>query len=146
MRLGWKFLPILLIPLIVSSNGLAQQRLAVYTDSAHIRSGPGTNHAIIWKAEKYYPLLIVGKRGRWYRVEDFEGDIGWVYRTLVKKLHSVITKKSMCNIRSGPGTKYRIVFKAEKGVSFRVLKSRGKWLRIQHRDGDIGWIHKSLTW
>jgi SH3-like domain-containing protein len=122
------------------------QRLAVKAKIANVRYGPGINYEILWQVEKYHPIKVIGRKGRWYRFKDFEGDTGWISKRLVKKISAVITKKGKCNIRSGPGTKYRILFVAEKGIPFRVIKRKGNWIRIQHADGDKGWIYRSLVW
>jgi SH3-like domain-containing protein len=131
-------------------NGLnaayAGERLAVAVPKANIRSGPGTHHEIVWQVYKYYPVKTIKKSGSWYWFVDFEGDRGWIHESLVRRIPTVITIKGICNIRSGPGTKYKIVLEAEKGVSFKVLKRKGSWIRVQHADGDKGWIHKSLVW
>ena len=124
----------------------AGERLAVAVPKANIRSGPGTNHQVIWQVYKYYPIEIIKKTASWYWFVDFEGDRGWIHRPLVQKIPTVITIKGVCNIRSGPGTKYKIVFEAEKGVAFKVLKRKGSWIQVQHADGDKGWIYKSLVW
>ncbi|MFO7557319.1 MAG: SH3 domain-containing protein [Desulfobacterales bacterium] len=124
----------------------AAQRLAVKAKIANIRSGPGTHFQVLWQVGKYHPIEIINKKGNWYQLKDFEGDIGWIYKKLVKKFSTVITKKEECNIRSGPGTRYRIVFKSERGVPFNVLKQKGNWIKIVHADGDKGWIYRSLVW
>jgi len=126
-------------------DGFAE-RLAVTDSIANIRSGPGTNNVIIWKVEKDHPLEIIGKKGKWYHFRDFEKDEGWIHNSLVGKVKTVITKKEKCNIRSGPGTKYEILFRVEKGIPFRVLKRQGVWIKIRHADGDQGWIHNTLVW
>ena len=122
------------------------ERLAVSAPVANIRSGPGTKHNVLWKVEKYFPLRIIEKSGEWYHFEDFEGDKGWVHKSLVRKISAVITKNDACNIRSGPGTSNKIIFTVEKGIPFKVLKRKGSWIQIEHADGDKGWIHKSLVW
>ncbi len=122
------------------------KRLAVNTAKANVRSGPGTNHEILWTAGKYYPVDIIKQQGNWYRIRDFEGDQGWIYRSLVKKIPAVIVKASIANVRKGAGTKYSVLFQAEKGVSFRLLKKSGKWFNVRHADGEEGWIHSSLVW
>ena len=122
------------------------ERLAVSAPVANIRSGPGTKHNVLWKVEKYFPLRIIEKSGEWYHFEDFEGDKGWVHKSLVRKISAVITKNDACNIRSGPGTKNKIIFTVEKGIPFKVLKRKDSWIQIEHADGDKGWIHKSLVW
>ena len=122
------------------------ERLAVSAPVANIRSGPGTKHNVLWKVEKYFPLRIIEKSGEWYHFEDFEGDKGWVHKSLVRKISAVITKNDACNIRSGPGTSNKIIFTVEKGIPFKVLERKGSWIQIEHADGDKGWIHKSLVW
>ena len=113
---------------------------------ANIRSGPGTKHEILWKAEKYYPVEVLKTSGRWYQFRDFEGDQGWIHNSLVKKIPTVIAIKDNCNVRSGPGTSHTVLFTIEKGIPFKVLKREGNWIHIEHADGDRGWIHKSLVW
>jgi SH3-like domain-containing protein len=135
------FLLIMLLAVTASA-----ERLAVSAPVANIRSGPGTKHNVLWKVEKYFPLRIIEKSGEWYHFEDFEGDKGWVHKSLVRKISAVITKNDACNIRSGPGTSNKIIFTVEKGIPFKVLKRKGSWIQIEDADGDKGWIHKSLVW
>ena len=138
---------IIIFLLIMLLAGTASaERLAVSAPVANIRSGPGTKHNVLWKVEKYFPLRIIEKSGEWYHFEDFEGDKGWVHKSLVRKISAVITKNDACNIRSGPGTSNKIIFTVEKGIPFKVLKRKGSWIQIEHADGDKGWIHKSLVW
>jgi len=126
--------------LIVIMAGTAMaERLTIVAPVANIRSGPATNSDILWKVEKYYPIFVIKKSGSWYQFRDFEKDTGWVHKSLVGKLKAVITN-------SKPSTKEKILFTVEKGIPFKVLKSKGHWLNIEHADGDRGWIHDSLVW
>jgi SH3-like domain-containing protein len=138
---------IIIFLLIMLLAGIASaERLAVSSPVANIRSGPGTDHNVLWKVEKYFPIRIIEKSGGWYHFEDFEGDKGWVHQSLVSKISAVVTKDDACNIRSGPGTSNKILFTVEKGIPFKVIKRKGSWIHIEHADGDKGWIHKSLIW
>ena len=100
--------------------------LTVNTNIANVRSGPGTKYDVIWKVEKYHPVNIVEKAGKWYRFKDFEGDEGWLHNSLLAKIPAVITTKDKCNVRSGAGTNFEIVFTVDKGIPFKVLKRKGK--------------------
>ena len=122
------------------------ERLAILVDVANVRSGPGAEYDIIWKVEKYHPIFVFNKSDPWYQFKDFEGDKGWVHKSLVGKINTVITKVDSSNIRSGPGTKFKVLFKVEKGIPFMILNRKGRWIEIQHADGDKGWIHASLVW
>jgi len=128
-------------------SGVAMaERLAVSASVANIRSGPGTEYDTIWQVGKYHPIRIIKKSGAWYRFRDFEQDEGWIHKSLVSKIRTVITKKKKSNIRSGPGTRHKIVFTVEKGIPFRVIKRKGSWIFIEHADGDKGWIYEALVW
>ena len=145
MLVNFRSIIILLLIIVFSAFAYAE-RLAVSAPVANIRSGPGTRHNVLWKVEKYFPLLVIDKSGEWYHFKDFEGDTGWVHNSLVRKIPAVITKNDTCNIRSGPGTNHQILFTVEKGIPFKVLKRQGSWIHIEHSDGDKGWIHKALVW
>ena len=131
---------------IVCATPALAERLTVNSAIANIRSGPGTKYDILWNVEKNHPLFILEKSGNWYRFRDFEGDEGWIHKSLLEKIPAVITIKDKCNVRSGPGTNNDILFTVEKGIPFKVLKKQGNWIQIEHSDGDQGWIHKSLVW
>ena len=134
------------ILMILYADAVLAQRYAVSAAIANIRSGPGTQHDILWQVERYYPIVVLERKGPWIRFKDFEGDQGWIFANLIRKIPAVITKNEQCNLRAGPGTKYKIVDTAERGVPFKVLDAKGNWLHVQHADGDKSWIHKSLVW
>lgn len=140
------FIPFLILISVFAFN-VAEAKMLTTTDSnANIRSGPGTNHEILWQAGKYCPLKILKKQGNWYYFKDFEQDRGWIHKSLVAYIPSLVVKIDEANVRSGPGKKYPLVFKAMKGVSFKVLKTTGNWVRVKHEDGDTGWLYRSLLW
>lgn len=132
--------------IIATLPAMAQERLSVKSKTANIRSGPGTKYDVVWQIEKYHPVLVQEKKGKWYKFKDFEGDVAWVFGSLLDKTETVISAKEKCNVRKGPATGFDIVFTVEKGVPFKVLKKKDNWINIEHADGDTGWIHSSLVW
>jgi len=137
---------LLIFMFFVTSGAAMAERLTVVSSVANIRSGPGEKYDILWKVEKYYPILVIEKKSSWYYFKDFEDDNGWVHQSLVDQVDAVITNKDLCNIRSGPGTDNKILFTVEKGIPFKVIKRQDHWLQIEHADKDQGWIHDSLVW
>ncbi|MBN2333066.1 MAG: SH3 domain-containing protein [Deltaproteobacteria bacterium] len=122
------------------------ERLSVTVPKANIRSGPGSEYDIIWQVGYYYPLQVVKKSGSWCQFSDYEGDTGWINRQLISSTPTVITVKDKCNIRSGPGTGNQVVFTADRGVAFKIIAKKDTWIKVQHPDGDLGWIYQSLVW
>ena len=138
---------LLVICFIAFSAGMSwAERLTVKTTIANIRSGPGTQYDVLWQAERYYPIQVLRTSGPWYYFSDFEGDTGWIHRSLLARIPSVITHKDKANVRSGPGAKYKIRMQIGKGIPFRVLGRKDNWVHVKHGDGDEGWIYSSLLW
>ena len=50
----------------------------------------------------------------------------------------------IANIRSGPGTKYDILWNVEKNHPLFILEKSGNWYRFRDFEGDEGWVHNSL--
>jgi SH3-like domain-containing protein len=135
-----------IMALMCATGQAAAERLSVNANIANIRSGPDATSAVMWQVEKYQPLSILQKQGDWYLFEDFEGDRGWIHKSLLSTEKTVVVKNDTCNVRSGPGTDHDIRFTVDRGVPFKVLAEKGDWLHIIHADGDEGWIHKALVW
>lgn len=128
-------------------TGASQAKMvAVDRDRINVRSGPGQNYSILWSLERGFPLQVIGSRRDWYRVRDFEGDVGWVYKPLTGAKAHVVVKKPEINVRSGPGTNYRIVAKAREGVVFRTIDRKKGWVKVRHLNGTTGWVARHLVW
>ncbi|RJP96101.1 MAG: hypothetical protein C4518_00565 [Desulfobacteraceae bacterium] len=149
----WKWGLVILIVMFsgvfFSISDAQAARMSVNRDVANIRSGPGASYEVLWQVEKYAPLEVVDKdkTGTWYYIKDYEGTMGWIQMDLLSDVDAVVAiPKTECNVRATPTTNGDIIFKAVKGVPFKVLERKGEWLHIQHTDGDEGWIHKSMVW
>jgi SH3-like domain-containing protein len=124
----------------------AQQMVSVSGSSLNMRSGPGANAPVLWELKKGYPLQVTQRKGNWLQVRDFEGDSGWVARSLTSKTPHHIVKAKVANIRSGPGTQHRLVGQADYGEVLRTQEKRAEWVRVERAEGPGGWIAKPLLW
>lgn len=134
-----------------SSSVALAEMVSIKGDDINMRSGPGTKYKVIWKLGSGFPLKVLRKKGSWYRVQDFEGTIGWVHRNVTSRKQHMIVKvnkktKKRINVRSGPGTNNRIVAKAYYGVVFKTIKQKSGWVQIEHDKGVNGWVKRSLLW
>ena len=146
MKITKVMLAVMAVSLIIPGLVFAQERLCVKSGIANMRSGPGTKYDVLWQVEQYHPVIIVKKKGNWYKIKDFENDVAWLHKSLLGKIEGVITIKDKCNVRSKAATKSQVLFTVEKGVPFKVLMRKGNWIKIEHADGDVGWIYKTLVW
>lgn len=143
-NLGIIVISVLMIGLTAAAY--ASERLSIKSDRTKIRSGPGAKFEILFQVDRFYPIRVLKKDGSWIQFSDFEKDIGWVNAVHTEKTETVIVNKRTSNVRSGPSSKFDIIFKAKKGVAFKVLNRQGNWIMVQHSDGDVGWIYKTLVW
>ncbi len=137
---------VLVILALLGSVALAAERMAVSVKEANVRAKPQPNADVLWKIEKYHPVEVLEASGVWLRFKDFEGDGGWVHKSMLDKTPAVITKQNGCQLRAGPGTDQPVLVKIDKGVPFKVLKREGRWVQVEHADGDKGWLSDALVW
>lgn len=150
-KTAWILILLLLISWSLCGPATAITMVSVSGDKVNLRKGPSTRFPVIWELGQGFPLKVIGSKGNWYKVSDFENDVGWIYKKLVSRRPHLIVKvnknsKSSINIRSGPGTQYKIVGKAEYGVVFETLQRGNGWVKVRHETGLTGWIKRSLLW
>lgn len=140
-----------LLTVFLFTTHSSAQMLSVDGENVNLRSGPGTKYQVKWEYGKGFPLKVVSKKGDWVKVTDFENDSGWIYKPLLsKKGHMIVKafkdKNQRVNIRSGPGTRYKVVGKAYYGVVFETLEQQNGWAKVRHESGLVGWIKRTLVW
>lgn len=116
---------------------------------ANLRTGPGTRYEKSWQVFKYMPLRKVGQRGSWYQVKDVDGDRHWIHKPLLtNSMRCAVVKADGTNVRTGPGTRYgkSPLSPVDKYYSFRVIGSKGSWLKVRDEMDNEGWVTKSLLW
>ena len=150
-KVSWIVLLLLVLTWSVCGQAAGITMVSVAGEKVNLRKGPSTKYPIIWELGKGFPLRVVRSKGNWLKVSDFESDVGWIYKKLVSKKPHLIVKvnknsKARINIRSGPGTKYEVVGKAEYGVVFETLKRGDGWVQVRHESGLTGWVKRSLLW
>ena len=57
----------------------------------------------------------------------------------------VSVRKDGVNLRSGPDTKYSVLFELPAGYPLKVLAKKGQWLKVSDFENDQGWIYAPLV-
>jgi SH3-like domain-containing protein len=140
------FLLAAMLNLCFFSTGATAKMVSVAKEVINMRTGPSTRYKTQWQLGKGYPLMVVAHKGKWLKVKDFENDVGWVYGSLTSRKPHMVIKKAVVNIRSGPGTKYRIITQAKYGVVMKTLKQTKGWVKVRHASGTSGWMARPMLW
>ncbi len=121
--------------------------VSVKGDNVNVRTGAGTNYEVSMELFAGYPLKVMSTQGEWLKIVDFENDSGWIHKSLVNDGNTVIVNgNKSVNMRAEPSTNSTIIATVDRGVVLTKLETQGKWLKLKHSTGLIGWIYKPLLW
>lgn len=132
--------------LFVLPAAQAREMVSIARGEVNMRSAPNTRSEVLWGLGRGYPLSVVGRRGNWVQVSDFESDRGWVLRSLTNKTPHHIVKARVANLRGTPTTRGRVVGKLQYGDVLRTLERRGEWVKVRSERGATGWVSRPLLW
>jgi len=144
-------LGILCTLLFIGRAALAEM-VSIANEDINMRSGPGTQHEVLWKIGSGFPVEIVKSEGEWVQVKDFEGSTGWVKKNTTQKTPHMIVKVNkgttkQVDVRSEPNaTKGKVVARANYGVVFKTLEKKGGWVKVEHGQGVTGWVESGQLW
>lgn len=115
-------------------------------DEGNARRGPSLTNRIDWVfRRRNMPLLITSEFGNWRRVEDQDGQGGWIHYSMLSSARTVVIDTNMAAIRVQPDDKAGVVAEAETGVIARLGDCVPDWCRIK-ADGERGWVRKADIW
>lgn len=113
---------------------------------ANARRGPSLDHRIDWVfRHRDMPLKVTGEFGNWRRVEDNEGQGGWVHYTLISGVRTVLFETDRAPLRSRPDPAADEVAEAETGVIGRLGECNHDWCQVS-AGGERGWVQKNEIW
>lgn len=112
----------------------------------NVRRGPSLSHRIDWVyTRRGMPLRITAEYGNWRRVEDGDGEGGWIHYALLSGMRTVIVREDMAPLRRQPRPDADVLARAERGVIARLGRCTPDWCRIS-AEGRSGWIEKPAIW
>lgn len=120
--------------------------VSLKTGEGNARRGPGLTHRIDWVFTRAgMPLRITAEYEHWRRVEDADGEGGWIHYSLLSGVRSVMVQQDMAEFRAQPDARADVLFQAEMGVIGKIVECHNGWCRISV-DGDKGWVPEQTLW
>lgn len=120
--------------------------VSLKTGEGNARRGPGLTHRIDWVfTHAGMPLRITAEYEHWRRVEDADGEGGWIHYSLLSGVRTVMVQQDMAEFRAQPDDRADVLFQAEMGVIGKIVECHNGWCRISV-DGDKGWVQESVLW
>lgn len=119
--------------------------VSMRAEEGYARRGPGVSYRIDWIfQQRHIPLRVTAEYQHWRRVEDQDGQGGWMHYALLSSARYVVMQsETTLRSRAGEDSEPTAIF--ENGVIARVLSCTQEWCRLR-ADGHRGWAPKSAFW
>ena len=124
--------------MLASGPAAAQDKQPPYWASiasgeAMMRTGPGRNYPGIWLYKRRdLPIRVVQIYPNWRKIEDPDGQQGWMLVTLLSDRRTGIVKPGAPrDIRVNPNANAPVRYRAEPGVVGRIKKCDGTWCKFE---------------
>lgn len=147
----------LALSLLIGTGAMAETRgqvtnlpiprfVSLKASEGNVRRGPSLSHRIDWVfTRRDMPLVVTAEYGHWRRVEDRDGQGGWVHYSLLSGVRTVIVAEDLTPLYMKPQEGAPISARAEAGVVARLGECGPDWCRIT-ADGKRGWAKKAALW
>jgi len=113
----------------------------VSASALNVRTGPSTGNAKIGLIHQGETYPVVGRSGEWLQ-RELGSMTGWSHGDYMNNSSAQVATvtASSLNVRSGPGTGYRVVGTVSRGTRVAVEGSSGSWRKIGY-DGREAWVY-----
>jgi len=120
--------------------------VSIKSNKVNVRRGPNSTYQIDWVYTRAgVPLKVTAEYENWRRIEDFQGEGGWVHSRLLSGKRFVIFVDNKSILKRRPNRKSPAVAIIEKGVIARLVSSTGEWSEIFIK-GHSGWVSNESVW
>jgi SH3-like domain-containing protein len=131
--------------LTVSTTTFAEETriVSLKNTTTNVRAGPGTQYPILWVFKRQgWPVRIISEYQYWYKVEDHEGETGWIYKNLLSNTHTVIVSEGKPVIMYVDTEMTKPVMKLSANVTLTLDRCTPYLCQVVH-NRKKGWVEKT---
>jgi SH3-like domain-containing protein len=132
-----------------SSSGAVQalDYRSIGSERAILYDAPSAQAKRLFVVGKYYPVEIIVNVDQWAKVRDSVGDLAWVEKKHLRDVRMVVVTVARADVRQAADLNAPLVFQAERDVALELVEhGLTGWLKVRHRDGQIGFISAGQVW
>ena len=120
---------------------------SIASGEAMMRTGPGRNYPGVWLYKRRdLPIRVVQTYPNWRKIEDPDGQQGWMLVTLLSDRRTGIVKPGAPrDIRVKPAAGAAVRYRTEPGVVMRIEQCDGSFCMIKIGERK-GYIAQSDIW
>lgn len=133
------------------STGLPLPRfVSLKSARVNVRVGPSRSHQVLWVFQRRgLPVEVIAEFEHWRRIRDADGDIGWVYYSLLAGDRTALVQpggsEDGAPLRAAPDANAPVSAVARAGVIGELEQCLQSWCLM--RSGAYqGWVAKPNLW
>lgn len=120
--------------------------VSLASDEVNVRYGPGQQYPIRWTfTRRALPVKITAEFDTWRKIEDHEGEEGWIHSSLLSSRRTVMVMGGIQELRRTPQEDARSLLRLEEGVIAELIDCQAGWCLIEAAQRR-GWIESSALW
>lgn len=120
--------------------------VSMKASEGNVRRGPSLTHRIDWVYKHAdMPLQVTAEYDNWRRVQDSEGQGGWMHYSLLSGVRTVVIMDKQVQLRIKPTIAAATRAFADQGVIARLGECNLQWCELSVQ-GVKGWVEKSRFW
>lgn len=135
-----------------SSSGGTSSNTMVATANVNVRSGPSTSYSIVGSLAKGATITRTGTSGSWTKV-SYSGRTAYVHSAYLAVYSggsgsgkTLVYAKVDTEVRTGPGSSYRIMGYLDPGQSLEYVGLSGSyWYKVKYSSG-YGYVYGPDMW
>lgn len=120
---------------------------SISAGQARMRTGPGRQFPASWLYQRAgLPVRVIETYPNWRKVEDPDGQKGWMQANLLSDDRSgLVVKGAVRALREAPNDSSRVVWRAEPGVVGKLSECRRGWCKMDI-NGKLGYVEAEALW
>lgn len=129
-------------------SGLPTPRfVSLKSSEVNLRSGPGVRYPVDWVyLQRGLPVEVITEFNAWRRVKDWNGDEGWVHKSLLSGKRGLRVREDT-KLLYKKSSEAKPIAKIEKGVFGELIECGKKDVLCKARFSNLeGWIRRDLIW
>lgn len=120
--------------------------VSLKSNEGRARRGPNRSHRVDWVYTlRDMPLRVTAEFEHWRRVEDHEGQGGWMHYALLSGVRTALVMAEVAPMRSHPRESGHEVARLERGVVARIMSCEPDWCRLR-AESQRGWVPRAALW
>ena len=120
---------------------------SIAESEARMRTGPSTEFPVKWVYKRHnLPVKVLAVHSVWRKVQDIDGDEGWLHvRLLSPKRSAIVIGTEIGTLRDAPEPGAHISWRVEPGVVGLIEECDKGYCRFE-TDGRYGYIETARIW